>query len=103
MTNDAEEPALKRAELLMTTWDDGEAALVSQILRNAGIPTQVVSDVPHSVYPLTVDGLGEVRILVPAESLERARALLDEHLRDGREAADEEGGSPSGGDEEERP
>jgi 8-oxo-dGTP pyrophosphatase MutT (NUDIX family) len=102
-TGRPEESAMKRAELLMTTWDDGEAALVSQILENAGIPTQVVSDVPHSVYPLSVDGLGEVRILVPAEKLEQARALLAEHERQGRESADEEGGSPSGGEGEERP
>ena len=71
--------------LLLTTWDDGEAAIVRQLLENGGIPTQVVSHVPHSVWPITVNGLGEVRVLVSADRLDEARALLDEQRRQGRE------------------
>ena len=70
-------------QLLLTTWDDGEAAMLRQLLEAAGIPCQVVSDVPHSVYPITVDGLGEVRILVPARRLDEARAVIDDHRRQG--------------------
>jgi len=67
--------------LLLSTWDDGEAEMIKQLLASYGIPTQVVSDVPHSVWPITVDGLGEVRVLVPAHRLEEARELLAEHRR----------------------
>lgn len=69
--------------LLLRTWDDGEATLVRQLLASYGIPCQVVSDVPHTVLPIGVDGLGEVRILVAADHLESARALLAEHRRQG--------------------
>jgi len=69
--------------LLMRTWNDGEAEMVRQILATNEIPCQVVSDVPHSVLPLTVDGLGEVRILVSKPHLARARELIAEYRREG--------------------
>ena len=78
----------KGGKLLVRTWNDGEAAMVRQILASYGIPCQVVSDVPHTVLPFTVDGLGEVRILVPAERLDEARELLAEHRRQGLELVD---------------
>ncbi len=79
--------------LLMTCWNDGEAELVRHLLDAYGIPCQVVSAVPHSVYPFTVDGLGEIRILVPASRHEEASALLAEHRRKGLESV------PGGEDE----
>ena len=75
------------------TWSDGEAMMVRQLLASYGIPCQVVSDVPHSVLPLTVDGLGEIRIFVPASRFEEARSLLADHLRQGLEVLD--GGKPT--------
>ena len=78
----------KGGKLLVRTWNDGEAAMVRQILASYGIPCQVVSDVPHSVLPFTLDGLGEVRILVPAGRLDEARELLAEHRREGLEIVD---------------
>jgi 8-oxo-dGTP pyrophosphatase MutT (NUDIX family) len=95
--------APRREALLMTTWSDGEAAMVRQILEQSGIPTQVVSDVPHTVLPITVDGLGEVRILVPAERLEEARALLEEHRRFAVEGEETRNGDREGDGEPERP
>jgi len=73
------------SRLLVRTWSDGEALLVRQLLGSYGIPCQVVSDVPHTVLPLSVDGLGEIRILVPASRLTEARTLLADHLRQGLE------------------
>jgi hypothetical protein len=77
--------------LLLRTWNDGEAAMIKQLLETYGIPCQIVSDVPHTVLPLSVDGLGEVRILVPAERLEDAKNLLAEHRRQGLEMLDGDG------------
>src|SRR6266849_3035547 len=39
----------------------------------------VSSAVPHSVFPLTVNGLGEVRISVRAAEAEEARRIIDSH------------------------
>lgn len=85
---DDPEPGTPR--LLLTTWSDAEAALVAQILEQEGIPCQVVSDVSHALFPLTVDGLGEVRVLVPASRHDEAAALIAEHRRRGFEIVDEE-------------
>ncbi len=71
--------------LLMKTWSDGEAELVRHLLESYGIRCQVVSDVPHSLFPLSVDGLGEIRILVAPRKLEEAKDVLAEHRRQGLE------------------
>ena len=92
------------AVLLMRTWSDGEAALVRQFLDSYGIACRVVSDVVHSVLPLSVDGLGEIRILVAPDELDDARQILAEHPRDGltilpggREGADGDAPGDAGG------
>ena len=46
-------------------------------LRANGIPCRLQGEALGSVYGLTLDGLGEVAILVPAEHAEAARDLLD--------------------------
>ena len=89
-----------RVTLLLSTWNDGEAAMIRQLLESYGIPVQTVSDVPHSVYPITVDGLGEVRILVPGNRLAEARALLDEHRRHGLGTGEEAGEQGTSSDSE---
>lgn len=88
----------------MRTWSDGEAALVRQFLDSYGIACRVVSDVVHSVLPLSVDGLGEIRILVAPDELDDARQILAEHPRDGltilpggREGADGDAPGDAGG------
>lgn len=78
------------AALLMRTWNDGEAEIVRRLLASYGIPSQVVSDVPHAVLPVSVDGLGEIRILVPADRLEEARTILVEHRRSGMDLVRED-------------
>ncbi len=63
-------------EVVFRAWNDAEAALVAGLLRAAGIRCSSASDIPHSIYPLTVDGLGEVRVLVVHEDAARARELI---------------------------
>jgi hypothetical protein len=46
-------------------------------LRANGIPARMVGEALGSVYGLTLDGLGEVAILVPAEHAAEARELLE--------------------------
>ena len=69
--------------MLVRTWSDGEASLIRQLLGSYGIPSQVVSDVPHALLPLSVDVLGEIRVLVPAEHWADAQALIADHRRHG--------------------
>jgi hypothetical protein len=41
------------------------------------------SDVPHSVLPLNINGLGAVRISVAEQDAERAREILSAYEQEG--------------------
>jgi hypothetical protein len=82
LPDDPGTPARARA-LLLKCWSDGEASVIRQLLTSYGIPCQIVSDITHTVLPITIDGLGEIRILVPASRLQEARTLIADHRRSG--------------------
>jgi hypothetical protein len=80
----------ERLAVLTVVWGEVEADLLIGFLEGEGIPAQKRTQVPHSVYPFTVDGLAQVEILVPEELLPRAREALEAFkLKD-------EGGSAGG-------
>ncbi len=54
------------------------AEMMAELLRNEGIPSTVQSDDGSGVQPQLAYTLG-VRVLVPADRVEEARALLREH------------------------
>jgi len=76
-----------QSKVILRTWDDTEAELVRGLLESYGIPCSVISDITHSVVPLTVDGLGEIRLSVPEEAAEEAERILRAHRADGPEGA----------------
>jgi len=45
-------------------------------LETEGIPTRLRYEAVGTIYPITIDGLGEVQILVPAHYLDLAREVL---------------------------
>ena len=53
-----------------------DALPIQSLLDSYGIKCILQSDVTRSVYPLVVDGLAEVRILVLEEDLSKAREIL---------------------------
>lgn len=63
-------------KVLITVVGEPQAQLLASFLRSEGVPVHFRSHVPPSVYPLAVDGLAEVQVLVPAEDLERAQEAL---------------------------
>lgn len=67
------------SQVIFRTWNDAEAELVRGLLESYGIPCQVTSQIAHSVVPLTVDGLGEIRLSVPGEAVEEAQEILEAH------------------------
>lgn len=87
---DPETPLPRRAALLLRIWDDGEAEMIRQILLGYGIPSRAESHVSHALFPLSVDGLGEIRIYVPEEHVEDAETILADHRRQGFEIVHEE-------------
>ena len=62
--------------VIFRTQSDIEASVVRGLLNTHGIETLLASDVPHSVFPLTINGLGEVRVSVRAADADRAKQLI---------------------------
>ena len=70
----APEPDL---EVVHTASGEMEAEGLRSALEAAGIPVVLRFEAAARYYPVTVDGLGAVRIMVPADRLEEARMILD--------------------------
>ena len=67
--------------LIAKTWMDSEASVIKSLLESYDIPCHHSSEILHILYPLTIDGLGEIRIYVPAPLAEEAKRILAEHRR----------------------
>ena len=65
-----------RLEPVHECWSDGEAGIIVSFLAAHGIRALIRTEVPHSVLPVTVDGLGKVQIYVARSDAARARDLL---------------------------
>jgi ribonuclease-3 len=65
--------------VIFRTQSDVEASIVRGLLEANGVPSVVTSDVPHNIFPLTVSGLGQVRISVREEDADEARRIIDGH------------------------
>jgi len=65
--------------VIFRTHSDIEASIVRGLLEAHGVMSIASSAVPHAVFPLTVNGLGEVRISVRAEEAEDAKRIIESH------------------------
>jgi hypothetical protein len=54
-----------------------QAKIITGRLETEGVPTRLKYEAAGAIYAITIDGLGEVKILVPAEDLGRAGAILN--------------------------
>jgi ribonuclease-3 len=64
-----------------------EAGVVRSLLEAHGVISVVSSDLPHSIFPLSVEGLSEVRIAVRDADASDARRIIESHrteLRNGQ-------------------
>ncbi len=60
-------------------YNDIEANIIKSLLESAGIDCVLVTQVPHSVYPITLDGLGEVKIKVLDIHEEAAKQVIRDY------------------------
>lgn len=54
-----------------------EANGIKSALEAAGIPVEIQYESVSTVLPVSVDGLGAVKVMVPLERLEEARAIVE--------------------------
>jgi hypothetical protein len=55
---------------------DIQAQVIKGLLESYGIPCLLRSDAAHSVHVFTVDGMGEVRVMVWESMAEKAKRLI---------------------------
>jgi len=65
--------------VIFRTHSDIEAQIVRGLLEAHGVMSVVSSDVLHSVFPMSVDGLTQVRIAVHAAEAADAQRIIDGH------------------------
>lgn len=70
-------------EVVATAAGMTQANLITGRLASDGIPTRLQYEAAGTIYAITVDGLGEVKILVPVPDWERATELLSRSYEDG--------------------
>ncbi|MDD8025281.1 MAG: DUF2007 domain-containing protein [Acidobacteriota bacterium] len=70
-------------------WGLAEADVIKSYLESNGIPCVYQTLVTPFVHVFTTDGMGEIKIMVKAEDMETAHALLDK-----TDVAPEEGREP---------
>ena len=63
-------------EVVATASGMVKAEIIAGRLASEGIPTEFRYETAGRIYGITIDGLGEVRILVPAKEWGRAREIL---------------------------
>lgn len=76
---------------LTSVWGEVQAQLLKGFLEGENIPVRLQHHVPPSVYPVTVDGLAEVQLLVPEEHLARAQEALAAYTQQPEEERGEPG------------
>ncbi len=65
--------------VIFRTHSDIEAQIVRGLLESHGVMSVMSSDVPHSIFPLSVDGLSEVRISVLPADAQDAQRIIEGH------------------------
>ncbi len=65
--------------VIFRTHSDIEAQIVRGLLETHGVMSVISSDVPHSIFPLSVDGLSAVRISVHPGEADEALRIIEAH------------------------
>lgn len=64
-------------KVVYTASGEMEAQGIKSMLEAAGIPVELRLEAASRLFVVTVDGLGAVRIAVPADLFEEARMLIE--------------------------
>lgn len=80
-----------REVTVFRTWDEPLADMALDFLREAGIPSFKTGDVPRSVLPFTVDGLGEIEIRVSESDEALAAEIIEARFTETGEVLPDDG------------
>ncbi len=65
--------------IIFRTASDIEARVVRSLLEAHGIMSVLSSSTPHTIFPLSVDGISELRIAVHPSEADEARRVIESH------------------------
>ncbi|MFH1689229.1 MAG: DUF2007 domain-containing protein [Candidatus Eisenbacteria bacterium] len=65
-----------RFEVVYTANGEMEAQAIRSALEAAGIPAELKMEAAQQLFAVTVDGLGAVKVMVPADRLKEARSII---------------------------
>ncbi len=69
-------------QLLLEINNRMDAELIKSHLEAMGIGVELFQEsIGHTIYPVTVDGLGKVQIFVPAEKIDDAREFIKSYRK----------------------
>jgi len=77
-TKPAQDPESEFKELYKA-WGSAEAEVIKSFLQSHGISCLLKGLVVQSVHPFSMDGLGEIKILVHEKDYDLAKKLLKSH------------------------
>jgi len=63
-------------------WGDPKAQLIRGLLDDFDIPCNLMMQAPPSIYPMALDGMAEVRIMVRPRDLESARQIISDYFEE---------------------
>jgi hypothetical protein len=63
---------------IRSVWGQAEADVIRSLLESHGITSLFRGRVLQSIYPMTMDGLGEIKIFVTEKDYDTAMAVLAE-------------------------
>lgn len=66
---------------IYSTYSEAEAHIIKGVLEGEGIACKIES-MRVSQIPVTLDGLGEIKILVPGESFQKGKEILEAYQKE---------------------
>ncbi len=84
-------------ESVATAAGMAQANIIVGRLESEGISTKLRYEAAGAIYAITIDGLGEVRILVPVVDWERAKEVLSRSYNEGDLLWERNAGDPPDG------
>jgi hypothetical protein len=67
--------------IIARVWADNEAFVIQSLLESYHIPSHYTSELPTRIYPVSAEGVAQIRIYVAAEHAQEAKEILEEHRR----------------------
>ncbi len=61
-------------------WGEPQALMIKGLLEDFGIPVNLTSHATPSIYPVVLDGLAEVRLMVRARDVGKARQIIADYF-----------------------